>query len=254
MNTQQDDILFLRKMSDKVSLADQQQIIVYTDFMDLHEQSLISSHKKDFQGIRFEFNGGHKDSERKRVAFFPQHLQDAIEFTFNILLIKPQKKSPNDSITHRDYLGALINLGITRSKLGDLWIQEDFAIVFVVEQMSQFICDNLVTVKNVGVHIEIIEDLKDYNFEPKVVVIKGTVSTIRLDSVVKLGFSMSRGSAMTLIESAKVFVNSRCCEKGSIKLKKNDVISVRGHGKIKLAQIGELTKKDRIFIELHQYI
>lgn len=74
-----------------------------------------------------------------------------------------------------------------------------------------------------------------------------------MDSIIKLGFSLSRGNALELIKAGKAFVNSRLSEKGSTVISEGSVISLRGFGKLKLKTIGELTKKGRTYVEIDKY-
>lgn len=246
------DGLFLRKLNDKAEQAFYHNFPTNTQFIDLHEQSLFNNHIKDFPVVNHIMFGGNDTCERKMIMFFPKDYQaDQVVFPIGILHIKVNSSS--DKLTHRDYLGALMNLGIERYKLGDIVCDEKSAYVFCVDTLIDYIAEQLIMIKRTSVTIDKIEMSEVKHIEPRYDVIKGSVSSLRLDSIIKLGFSLSRGNSIILIQGGKAFINNKVYEKNSAKVEEGDIISLRGFGKMKLHTIGDYTKKGRIFIELLKY-
>ena len=157
-----------------------------------------------------------------------------------------------ESLTHRDYLGALLNLGIERSKIGDLAVTDDSCLIFCHADMSDFICKEFTRVRHTLISVEKMQ-LSEFHYMPERTEIKGNVSSIRLDSVLSSAFPMSRSKLVGYIEGGKVFVNGKMITSNGYRLKENDIISVRGMGRIQYDSVISETKKGRYFIRLYKY-
>ena len=148
-----------------------------------------------------------------------------------------------EPLNHRDYLGAILNLGIERLKLGDLVVKEKSAYVFCSEKMSDFICRELNRIRHTSVICQMIPP-GDFSFSPNTEMIRGTVASVRT----------SRSSLVGLIESGKVFVNGKMIVSNGYTLKEKDVVSARGLGKFRYTGTAAQTKKGRIYVEIEKYI
>lgn len=250
---QPDEQLFLRKIKDKAGAAFFNDYPTFTDFLDLNEQRLLASLRKELPDVRTVLWGGYNDSERKIAGFFP--IDYAVENNFfPIDIIKIESMGSHAKpLSHRDYLGAVVNLGLSRQKLGDILCHGDFAYLFCEKQMAPFILENLILVRQTHITCLLAASQDIEYIAPQYDLLKGTVSSLRLDSVVKLAFSLSRSHAVEYIEGGRVTINSRQVEKPPAKVEKGDVISVRGLGKFKIGEVGDITRKGRIFIEINKY-
>ena len=156
--------------------------------------------------------GGYDVAERQMAAFLPDALSYLMEETLSypIVCIKIQPLSLRfaEKLSHRDYLGALLNLGLERSMLGDLLIDETGAYCFCKETMAGFIQDNLTRVRHTAVLTAQITETGELP-RPKFREIQGTVPSIRLDVLIALAFGESRSRITPFIEGGKVFVNGR---------------------------------------------
>lgn len=238
-------------------------IITYSDFLNLNELNILHSLSKDKLFTRFVTFGGYDTAERQMVAFLPDALclreESDIspgllyDFPFSVLSIKPLHDKYAEELSHRDYLGSILNLGIERSKLGDILVDRKNAIIFIQTGLGPFLMETLSRVRHTVVTLHE-ERLTDFQYEPQVEAIKGTVASVRLDSLLSLAFSSSRSKLTGLIEGAKVFVNGRLMTTNSYQVKEEDVISVRGMGKFRYKGIISHTKKNRIFVSIHKYI
>lgn len=247
-----DEKLFLSKIKDKAIKAFKANYQTNTGFLDLYEQSIFLNNVKEFSNINFQLFGGNGICERKIILFFPEDIQkEEIYIPIRALQITPTHNA--NKLTHRDYLGAILNLGIERYTIGDIFYSQQGAIVFCLDTIGDFILEELNIIKNLNVKINEIEMFMASDIKHEFDIIKGTVSSVRLDNIIKLGFSLSRTNATLLIQGKKTFINNKLIEKSSSKVEEGQIISLRGYGKIRLKSIGNVTKKGRIFIELLKY-
>lgn len=243
-----DDELIVAKMLDKQKICNNKNILTHTKFLNGHEQALCLKHlKNDFN---YKFFGGFDDAERKMIVFYPDYIEENyIEYPIEIVKIEYKKK-----VSHRDILGSLMGIGIKRETLGDIITFDESAYVFVLTEISEFIMLNLTKVSNQGVSTTKakLEEILQKEVEFKI--IKDTVSSIRLDSVISSGFSMSRTKALDYIKASNVYLNNIICTKPDQKINEGDKMSIRGKGKIILSSIQGKSKKDRNFIEIMKFI
>ena len=162
------------------------------------------------------------------------------------------QKKFSETLSHRDYLGAILNLGLERSKIGDIVVQDDFAILFVHQSLESFVQDELKRIRHTSVITEV-ENFQDFSYSPKIEEKKGTVSSLRLDSLLALAFSSSRTKLVAYIENGKVFVNGKLITSNGYQIKDSDIISVRGLGRFQYKGMVSQTKKSRYFVTIHLY-
>ena len=186
------------------------------------------------------------------VAFLPDALCYEYEYPIDVLRVSAVHRKYAESLTHRDYLGALLNLGIERSKIGDLAVTDDSCLIFCHADMSDFVCREFTRVRHTLISVEKMQ-LSEFHYMPERAEIKGNVSSIRLDSVLSSAFPMSRSKLVGYIEGGKVFVNGKMITSNGYRLKENDIISVRGMGRIQYDSVISETKKGRYFIRLYKY-
>lgn len=245
--------VFLKRVLDLANMAYRKNIPTNTDFLTLYEQDLFLSSKQNVPPVDYKLNGGTAFSERKMICFLPDKELYSTFLPIDIIEIFPVQIKFSDELSHRDYLGALMNLGIERSVLGDILIREDKrAYLFCKQNMTEYIIQNLSFVKHTNMTCRRfcgeIEELK-----PRMEQVKGSVASVRLDSILSVAFQGSRSSLSGLIESKKVFVNSRLVESNSYQLKPGDVVSVRGYGKFIYQDITGTSRKGRNYVSLLKY-
>lgn len=228
-------------------------IITYSDFLNLSELDLLQCISHNDWYSLYEKCGGYEFSERQMIAFTPDAFYCELNYPIHILQIKPKAIKFSEKLTHRDYLGSILGLGIERCKVGDILPMKDFTVIFVHHCISDYIINNLTKVRNTFVHAEQI-DYMPADFKPEYVDIKGTVASIRLDSVLALVMKESRSKLIHLIEGGKVYVNGKIITTNAYKLQENDIISVRGYGKFQYEQLLSKTKKDRMYINIKKFV
>ena len=243
--------------------AYQRDIITYSDFLNLNEQNILHTLPKDRLFTKVVSFGGYEMAERQMAAFIPEALYlrygkkelaiDEICFPFCALKIAPVNFRFAEELTHRDYLGAVLNLGIERSRTGDIIPEEKGALLFVHGDIADFVCSSLTRVRHTSVSAVPIS-LTDVEYTPRFEEVRGTVASVRLDSLLSLAFSQSRSRLTGLIEGAKVYVNGRLITSNGYQPEEGDIISVRGMGKFRYEYAGGRTRKNRLSVVISRYI
>lgn len=245
--------VFQKHLLDLAAAADRRGIVTFSDFMNLNELNILHHMAKDLPCREWKTFGGYDTAERQIAAFLPDALYYEWEYPLSCLEIRPLNAKFSDDLSHRDYLGAVLNLGIERLKLGDILIMEKCAYLFCVSSMAEFICRELARIRHTSVICREIP-LQDFSYTPRTEDIRGTVASVRLDSVLALAFHSSRSSLVGLIEGGKVFVNGKLITSNGYSLKEGDMISARGLGKFQFMGAGAQTKKGRCYVEIRKYV
>lgn len=257
---EKNEVLLRKRLIELSNIAYQRGIPTYSDYLNLNELNILHSIPKDLLPINYRTFGGYELSERQMAAFLPdafcaymeeKYIKDS--YPIQMLKIRPLNSKFAEELTHRDYLGALLNLGIERSKIGDILVNHKDAYVFVSETLTEYIKKELIKVRHTMVMVEKADKISA-DIEPRFEEIKGTVASIRLDAMLALAFNASRSKLTPLIEGGKVFVNGKLISSNGYHLKENDIISVRQMGRIKYIGILSETKKGRYYVLVKKYI
>ncbi|MGF6376688.1 RNA-binding protein YlmH [Clostridiales Family XIII bacterium PM5-7] len=240
------------QIEDKISQCENQYIPVHTTFLDAHQQSLarILIGKRPFHGT-LTFYGGYEDADRVIMACLPDYT--CIEEYNPLTVIRATTSDGSRPLTHRDYLGSLVGLGIKREMTGDILVREDGADIIVLEDIAQFIMNHYVKAGRTSLSLteHSISELMIPKQNRKI--INDTVASLRLDNIIASTFKLSRSKAVEAISRGLVFVNHIEMTKADVKIAEGDVITLRGKGKVKLVEIGGKSRKDRQYIVLEQY-
>lgn len=248
-----EELMLRKRLVELSNQAYSRDIVTFSDFLNLNELHILHTTPKDMLLTRYETYGGYDMSERQMAAFLPDALYYTHFYPIQILTIEPLQKKFAESLTHRDYLGAVLNLGIERSKIGDIIVMEQCAYLFVHESLADFICSDLTRIRHTSVMVTK-KDAEDFSYTPKYEEITGTVASVRLDSLLSLAFNSSRSKLVALIEGGKVFTNGKLMTTNSYQVKEGDIISVRQMGRFKYNGILSQTKKGRYYVSLYKYI
>ena len=198
--------------------------------------------------------GGAAGCERVMVRFGdPEELGYEEEFPIKVLQVSPAQEKFAENLSHRDYLGAILNLGIERDVIGDILVRDKSAYVFVAEEMADYIISGLERVRHTNVKVKPAETLPE-DMLPKLKEEAVTVSSPRLDAVLSKLLQLSRGEAKNLFDAEKVTVNGRLCRNPETLLKEECGISVRGYGRFEY--MGEMseTKKGKTRVIIGRYV
>ncbi|WP_010252751.1 YlmH family RNA-binding protein [Acetivibrio cellulolyticus] len=250
-----EDKLVVAKVLDKLLLSEKTNKLAITDFLDPHLQSVVSKCLESNNVGNYLFYGGYDGAERAVVAFCPSNMpliqEPELAGLFKVLKISLMHR---ENMTHRDYLGSLMGLGIKREKIGDILVKDEHSLVVALNDIADFIRHNLDKVGNVKVEVEYLDVESLNTYEQKVKEIRTTVASLRLDSVASAGFGMSRSKIADFIKAEKVNLNWETTPSLTKLVKEGDLISIRGKGRVVLQEIGKTTRKDRISVCLKKFI
>lgn len=242
----------IEELADKCRMRD---IPVHTEFLNLNEQDIFYRTMRRQKGVRFVLEGGYPLAERKACVFLPSYLEDGDTSALPVVCVHilPVNEKFADTLTHRDYLGALMNLGIERHKTGDIVTDGTRAWLFCMEDMADYICRNLGQVRRTSVYAQIGEVPQEV-LEPRFETVEGSVASVRLDSLLALAFKTSRSKMLPPIEAGLVFINGRLTLSPSAVSAEGDIISVRHQGRFVYRGVRNETKKGRLFVTVDRYV
>jgi len=239
-----DEKLFTSRMKDLGCSAEKGKIC-FSDFLTPAERSWLLCMKELQSMCRIDFIGGYDDAERVRAKFYPIDFDYETEDPIKYVKIRCRM----GELTHRDVLGSVLGLGISRGKIGDILITDNECIVICESGIADYIVGNLERVGRLGVKVESCDEIVFQKAEPKKLSV--SVASMRLDIIVSDGFNISRTQAAEMIRDGLCFVNWVQKESPSYTVKVGDVITLRGKGRITLAGIGGQSRKGKTFIEIN---
>ena len=228
---------------------------VFTDFLGLNERSIFLSCIADHgTKVKYTLFGGVAGAERVMARLGDEEeLFFSEPFPIKTVKIIPEAPKFAEKLTHRDYLGSLMGLGIEREKLGDIIITEDGTYLFAEEKMAEYIKDNLDKVRRTKVICSITDTLPEGElFKTKRVKIQAVGE--RLDAIVAKVFSISREESSRLFAKGLVFIDGALCENTSKIPKTGQTVSVRGKGRFIYLGYDSLSKKGKKNIEVDLFI
>ena len=248
-----EELLLQKRLVELSRIADTREIVTFSEFLNLNELNILHTTPKNMLLSQYKTYGGYGLSERQMAAFLPDALYYDYQYPIQIIEISPVNRKFAEELSHRDYLGAVMNLGIERCKLGDILIEDGKAILFAKEELAGYIMEHLTRIRHTTVRTSILPAFED-SYEPRYEELKGTVASVRLDTVLSLAYPLSRSKVTGLIEGARVFVNGKLVTSNGYRLKEGDILSVRKMGRIGYNGILSETKKGRYMVSIRKYI
>lgn len=248
-----EDKMLLAKIWDKITTGIRKNIPANTGFLSLREQDMCRYLFGDEPGL--SFFGGYADSERNMLVFLPDYLDESYLLSEDSPIVCIEASFfEKDTLSHRDFLGALMGAGISRETVGDISTQTGRCNFFVTAEIAPYILRDFTSAGRTAVHLSQIPLDEVTIAEPETKEIRDTVSSLRLDSIISSGFRIGRSLACDYIHAGRAAINGLPCEKPDKLIPEGAKISVRGLGKIKLRAINGETKKGRISVILDRYI
>ena len=247
-----EDRLLLARVWDKYEQTERKSIPSATVFLSPREQQLAQT-LLNAAGIHngYVFDGGFEEAERKILIFLPDWADEAGE---ELVFLRADFHGTDSTLTHRDLLGSLMGLGVTRERVGDILVSEHSADLVAAPSLRDFFLREWDQAGRVRLTVTEITRGELCVPQAQVKVIRDTVSSLRLDAVVSSAFSISRGKAAELISAGRVNLEHIPCLKADKPVAEGAVVTARGLGKARLAQVGGLTKKGRIGITIERYL
>lgn len=233
----------LKELADKAYSSG---VYSFTGFLGLSEMASFYEIERELSFVPYQVCGGYEGSERMMLRFGSEELFGyEEEFPIICLKIKPLMQKFADEFSHRDFLGALMNLGIDRGTLGDIILKDNEGYLFCIKNIAPFITQNLTRVKHTSV---LCEETKEFPLdqEKNLTELNIQIASDRIDSVIAKVCRCSRSESVDYFRQKKVFVNGRLCENNSYFLKENDVVTVRGFGKFVFDHVKGCSKKGKL--------
>jgi len=222
----------------------------FSRFVSPHELAVFRTHVKVSPFVSTMVFGGCEDAERVMIGFFPDYMEpQESEFPITPLLI-----TGVEGLSHRDILGSVLGLGIKRELTGDIFVEEDRAVVMCDSSIADYLLFQLKTVGRNKVEVSVCPEDVALKLMHPFTLSRSVVASLRLDAVAGAMAHLSRGDAQSLIAGEGVNVNFALCTDTSKKLKEGDVVSIRHHGRFVLTEVMGETKKGRLAIEIKTYI
>ncbi|MCM1024389.1 MAG: YlmH/Sll1252 family protein [Prevotella sp.] len=244
-----EDRILVSHIADMADICEKSYCPKFSVFLDERQAALAVSALNERGFGRYGFSGGYENASRKVLGVFPEYCGDE-KFPVSALTFRYRE---NDKLSHRDFLGAFMSRQIKREMLGDIVVGKGRTTAFVYDTVKDVLLSEITKIGSVGVKAE--EDsAPDLQIEQAFTEKNGSVSSLRLDSVLALAAGVSRGKAADIIKGGGVTVNYRIVESASHSLDSGDVFSARGFGKFILSSVNGKTKKDRFHITVKKYI
>ena len=249
--------ILLARVLDKLELAQRRGVPACTPFLSPGEQGAVTGLLHAWGRPRFRFWGGYPDSERQ-ICLFPADWQeeDSLLSGPDTPLAAIQARFPGGaSLTHRDILGSLMGLGMTREVLGDILLPGPGVCQVVVLRDSLPIL--LSQWEGAGRWKASLSELPLDQLTPgpaQVKTIRDTVAALRLDAAAAAGFSISRGKAAGLISAGKLSLNHQECLKADRQVAEGDILTCRGLGKCVIKEVLGQSKKGRTMLVIERYL
>lgn len=251
-----EDKLLLAQVLDKLKLMEERNILSYTKFLNEHQKSMVEKLLAGCGHPKHAFIPEYNGAMRTVLAFLPDYMEPGQLYQEDISpisVIRATYSSANEP-GHRDFLGSLMGCGIKRETIGDIFVEKSSCDIVIMKEILPFLLSNFESAGRVKLSISLIKYDEMIIPESDYKLIKDTVASLRLDSIVSSGFSISREKAASAINAGLVALRHQECSKADKAVTEGDVISFRGMGKIELLEVGNTSKKGRTFISIKRYI
>lgn len=240
----------MRRIGDLVRSVSARGVSRSTAFLSDRQQELARAALSGagFAQDNAEWNGGYPGAERKILTLRGEYGEEK----WPAQCVRLEALHADRLLTHRDYLGALMSLGIKRECIGDILADETGAYLFVLDSVASLVYDDLTAVGRCSIRA-VPADVCALPLQQEKETKTATVSSLRLDAVLAAMLHISRGNAAQLVKGGMVEVNHVATSSAHYEVYENDVFSIRGRGKFKLCETGALSRKGRTFISYIEY-
>ncbi len=258
----ENDVL-LSIVEDKMLKCSNNYVVTCSNFLDVNQQSIVEAARLNINEVNRVFYGGYDTAERNTAVFLPSCFGiadfDALVDYFrenpkeNPLSVLRLKKDSFSTASHRDYLGALMGLGLKREMIGDIIVTENGADIIVTTQVVPFIKSELKSVGRATVNVAEIDFYQLSDALTNITEETVNVSSMRIDNIVSACFRLSRSESASAILSGNVYVNSLQVLKCDKRIEVGDKLVFRSKGKVVLKEISGVSKKGRNFLKIDVY-
>lgn len=252
-----EDRMLLAEVLDKQAAANRGRRLSHTAFLDGRQQALAKDMLAASGARNAVFFGGSPESERRVLLFLPDWMaeEDVAESVENpVAFFRAAFDGERHALSHRDFLGALMGMGVARESVGDIGVFEGFADVAVLKTVLPTLLEQMESAGRAKLRLTQITAADVVRAAPEYREIRATVQSARLDRIAAAGFGISRTAAAALVQAGSVVVNHQISQKPDRPLAEGDAVSAKGYGKFMLKSIGGATKKGRLPVEIWKYV
>jgi RNA-binding protein YlmH len=247
-----DEHHFVDKAWEWISQASEQHMVKRTDFLDPRQAVILMALAQKTDNVVIRFDGGYEGAERKRALIAPDYHVDMEDLGIEVLSIVGGD-SKFLTLTHGDFMGSILGLGMKRDKIGDIHVRESGCHCLVAAEASSYLHLQLQQVHKVLVQTEIIPLEQFQQVVVNLEELQISVASLRMDGIVSDVFRLSRAKVLIPIKAGKCRVNWKVEEDPSKSLNEGDLISVQGLGRFKVLEIEGMSKKGRIRLKIGRF-
>jgi RNA-binding protein YlmH len=247
-----EDKIFVSRILDIVLFASSYKGEKFTFFLDENKKALALEALKATEHKNYLFFGGCENAVRTILGVFPPNGEaECSPFPIGAISITSKELK---ALSHRDFLGTLMSLGITREQVGDILLYDEQCIVLIIEDKIDYVINNITKIKNVGVTLKKLETDKILPPSQAFLEKNESISSPRIDTIVSTICHLSREKAKLLLQSGKVEINKISTAKNDALVKEKDILSIRGVGKFIIDSISPYGKKGKFRLIFRKYL
>lgn len=243
----------LKNVYDKANLVLKKHIEKETDFLNVYELKEAKAVLNSFEDIKYKIYKGYEKSYYGVIYIYPYYIDDK-DLEEPIKIIKISGNFKFKKLSHRDYLGSLLSLGIKREKIGDILVNKDCAYIIAKEEITSYIMNNLNNVNQNKVNLKEVNYkevvFNGYDFKEEMLVI----SSLRLDLIISKVYNISRTKSLNIIKNEHVKIDFKVESNNSNTLEEKNLISVRNYGRFILKSIEGSTRKGKTRVIVQKFI
>ncbi len=245
----EEERMLLVRVCDRLERAERRGQPASTFFLTPRERTLVGQILP-----QTGFFGGVQGAERTVAYFLPDYLAPEDYFAEDgpVACLRASFYEEN-ALSHRDILGALMGAGLRRDAIGDIYVSEHQCDFFVLSDLTQYLLDNLTSAGRSALRVKCIPLSEVQRPARQLRELRVTVSSLRLDGVLSAAFHLSRADAVQAVNAGRVVLNDICCQKPDRQLAQEDVIALRGKGKMKILSLGGETRRGRLALTVGIY-
>lgn len=247
-----DDEFLKKRFTELANRCYRENRYAFTGFLGIGELASFYAVLPSLPPVPYTLYGGTETAERLVLRFGDEETLGYDEpFPIVFLSVKPLMQKFADDLSHRDILGAVMNLGITREMIGDIYLKDNEAYIVCLSTMVEYIAENLTRIRHTSVVCKQVETL------PEVAVgapeeLSLSIASERIDGIIAKGFNLSRNEVNELFRKQLVFLNGRLCENNSRMLKKDEQVTVRGYGRLTFREITGTSRKGKMYARVER--
>ena len=247
----QEETVFCKQALARCEKSEKLNIKVFSNFLDLRQKELFTAQFNKCRGVKLDFYAGFDGDSERCIACVYNEYDEVYTYDYPISILHSEIRG-EDKLTHRDFLGSIMNLMIKREYIGDIIVRNDECYIACHNSMAPILITELKKVRRSFVDFDYYDGSLEYQREVSLTKTV-TVASMRLDAVIGAVLNNSRSEASALIKQGLVSVNHLLTKRADFEIIDGDVLSIRHHGKYKLCFDGGKSRKDRFFITYLKY-